>query len=498
MVMLIPDNKTDDDYKEWASKIGEPSELGVHLQVGISYSDRQGPPHVLVEGIVGVPRRPEDDLERNMLATKLADLVDTPEIAVFQLTGLLWWRVMRGGPFGVELIRSQTLRDLDENEISNKIVFSGPGPMSEPAFRYKSAESRDWEREYRANRYLRFDRRAGLNQRYQDLITNITILTETGEVDLTEENRWHRLFRHVVSEMFLRGEPPVPHNFHPAVAKAVLFPDKELCEKAAEAVAKSPNPGPILVKYGKADHMTALYRHGIVHMPPASCYDDPEHNQAIHDQELAFSQYGVVATPDGFLKAHEIIADPDVFRTPEHHFLPIFQAPKANEDEVVRAETLGPDAWTYCMSTTLMPRLFSDFSADACVVVDRVRFVERVCKALRSLARCAPARKTLFAHAEVEYVDPFGAYAETPRPPQMHLAYANAKATRAEAKMFAPFGSGAELMRPQAVHWIKGLRFAYQREYRFVSYPPQQADRLDGPIELSLGSLDEISKLIVL
>ena len=46
-MLLVPDNKTDDDYKQWNAKIGMPSELGVHLKVGISYSDRPGPPHRL-------------------------------------------------------------------------------------------------------------------------------------------------------------------------------------------------------------------------------------------------------------------------------------------------------------------------------------------------------------------------------------------------------------------------------------------------------------------
>ena len=433
-----------------------------------------------------------------MLATKLADLVETPEIALFQMTGLLWWRVIRGGPFGVELIKSQTLRDLDENEISTKISFSGPGPLSEPVFRFKPAESRDWEREYKANRYLRFESRAGLTQRYQDFITNITILTDTGEVSLTEENRWHRLFRHVVTEMFLRGEPPVSHNFHPAVAKAVLFPDKQLCERAANAIAAFRIPGPILVKYGKSDHMTALFRDGEVHMPPASFYNDPKHNQAIHDQELAFSQYGAIVNQGGFHQAHDILANPDVHRTPGHHFLPIFHTPDATKDEVVLAEMSGPDAWMYCMSTILAPRLFSDFNADACVILDRGSFVERLCDALRALARRSPARKTLFAHTDVEYIDPVGAYAQAPRSPRVHLAYADVKSTPADAEKFAPFGSGAELMRPPGIHFHKSLRFAYQREYRFVSYPPRRTESLNRPVELTLGSLGDIGDLIVI
>ena len=47
MLLLVPNNKTDDDYKQWGAKIGMPSELGVHLQVGISYSDPDQARHTL-------------------------------------------------------------------------------------------------------------------------------------------------------------------------------------------------------------------------------------------------------------------------------------------------------------------------------------------------------------------------------------------------------------------------------------------------------------------
>ena len=112
--------------------------------------------------------------------------------------------------------------------------------------------------------------------------------------------------QHVVQEMFLRGEPPVPQNFHPTVAKAILFPDKNLCEQAADAVGKVRISEPVLVKHGKADRMRALYERGDVYMPPATVYDDPEHNQAIHDQELSFSHCGVVTNQFGPLKAHDV------------------------------------------------------------------------------------------------------------------------------------------------------------------------------------------------
>ena len=214
MVLLVPDNKTEDDYSKWSGQIGKPSDLGVQLQIAISYSDRSGP-HVVATGTIGVPRPPEDDFERQLLAAKIADLVEAPDIAIFSFFGLLWWRVVEGGPFEVDLTEKRHVRQLDENEVSNRVSISGPGPMNEPVFRTEFPESDDWAREYADNRYLRFETRVSLNQRYQDLITNITVLTHTGQVTLTQEKLWHRLFKHVVIELFRCGEPPVPHNFHP-------------------------------------------------------------------------------------------------------------------------------------------------------------------------------------------------------------------------------------------------------------------------------------------
>lgn len=338
MIMLVPDNKTDDDYRQWSDQIGKPSELGVHLQVGISYSDRPGPPHVLVEGVVGVPRPPEDDFERSMVAQKLADLIETPDIAIFQFSGVIWWRVVQGGPFEVKLTKSETLRELEADEVSHRVNFSEPGPFNAAVFRAEFPESHDWEREYSNNRYLRFESRAGLNRRYQDLLTNITILNDAGKADLTTEKHWHRLFRHVVVEMFLRGEPPVPHNFDPDVERAVLFPDTELCEKAADAIGNIKISEPVLVKYGKAEHILAFFERGEVYMPPVSIYSDPEHNQAVRDDELSFSHYAVAAEAGGYLKSEDVCANWDALRKSQDNLISLFHAPHAERDEVTRIE----------------------------------------------------------------------------------------------------------------------------------------------------------------
>ena len=489
-MLLVPDNKTEEDYSHWSRQIGKPSELGVQLQVAISYSDRSGP-HVVATGTVGVPRPPEDDFERQLLATKIADLVEAPDIAIFSFFGLLWWRVVEGGPFEVDLTERRQVRQLDESEVSNRVSISGPGPMNEPVFRAEFPESDDWAREYADNRYLRFETRISLNQRYQELVTNITVLTHTGQVTLTQEKLWHRLFKHVVIEMFRRGEPPVSHNFHPSVAPAILFPDKELCTRAAAAVASVEMQGPILVKYGKVDHMRHLYERGELHVTPASAFADPGHNQAVRDHELSLVRYGVVASDAGFLKARDVNENPDVMREPDHRFVPLFHSRKAQHDEVTCFESYGPDAWMYCMSELLAPRLFSDFGADACVVVHRDAFEARVCDALRP-----PTGNKVFAHGPVHYIDPIGAYSQPRRPPQVHISFVPQSEDRAQRDQ--PFGPDGQLMRPPEVHFSKSFRYAYQSEYRFVSFPAQPTGRLTAPLTLSVGPLADIGRLIVL
>ena len=489
-MLLVPDNKTEDDYSHWSRQIGKPSELGVQLQVAVSFSDRSGP-HVIATGTVGVPRPPEDDFERQLLACKIADLIEAPAIAILSFTGLLWWRLVKGGPFQVELTEMRKVRELDESEVSNRLSMSGPGPMNEPVFRTEFPESDDWAHEYADNRYLRFETRIALNQRYQDLITNITVLTHTGQVTLTEEKLWHRLFKHVVNEMLLRGEPPVPHNFHPSVAPVILFPDKELCTRAAIAVARVPMQGTYLVKYGKADHMRRLYERGELHVAPASGFGDPHHNQAVRDRELSLLHYGVVANDAGFLKARDVGANADVMRARDHRFLPLFHSPKAQRDEVICLESSGPDAWMYCMSDLLAPRLFSDFGADACVVLDRDSFQARICDALRP-----PAGNKVFAHGDVHYIDPIGAYSQPHSSPQVHISYVPQEEGRAQR--YQPFGPDGELARPPDVHFRKMFRYAYQSEYRFVSFPAEPTDTLSAPLSFSLGPLADIGRLIVL
>ena len=132
-MLLIPDNKQPEDYSDWNRKMGQRSKLGVELNVLISYS-ADGKPDWQIIGIVGVPRFPEDDFERQLLATKLADKVKVPDFAVFKQMGLATWSERTGGPFTVDVIQSRAIREVSESDVSTTIEYSGPGPLSDPVF----------------------------------------------------------------------------------------------------------------------------------------------------------------------------------------------------------------------------------------------------------------------------------------------------------------------------------------------------------------------------
>ena len=90
------------------------------------------------------------------------------------------------------MIESRAVRIVTRDDVSTTIKRSGPGPMSEPVFRKRFGEEEAWGREYSRNRYLRFETRVDVNQRYQDLMKNITILTDTDKVDVTGEKHCNR------------------------------------------------------------------------------------------------------------------------------------------------------------------------------------------------------------------------------------------------------------------------------------------------------------------
>ena len=103
------------------------------------------------------------------------------------------------------MIESRAVRIVTRDDVSTPIQRSGPGPISEPVFRKRFGEEEAWGREYSRNRYLRFETRVDVNQRYQDLMKNITILTDTDKVDVTGEKHCNRPLEYGGSYLFKKS-----------------------------------------------------------------------------------------------------------------------------------------------------------------------------------------------------------------------------------------------------------------------------------------------------
>ena len=128
----------------------------------------------------------------------------------------------------------------------------------------------EWVREYGANPYSRHETREALHQRYQDIWVNPLVLKRSGRMGLTTDENWYRLEQHVLTEMLLRGEPPTPSNRHPRVPEARPFVDGDLCRKAAGVVSARGTDHKELVKYGRREHMEALFREGRLYLNSAT------------------------------------------------------------------------------------------------------------------------------------------------------------------------------------------------------------------------------------
>lgn len=305
-----------------------------------------------------------------------------------------------------------------------------------------------WRRQYREDRYLRALSQAELNARIRDLILNQILLREDGNfslIEVTEDTRHlPEVFTHALEEMKLR-HGPYPAGFSREVRPDLKPPPDyfgDLARKAVRAAATQPASGGALVKFGKRRHMEALFMRGELRVQPATFYSRPDLNRATQDDELRFS-LSVALSRDDIVR---LVANPR--SVPQH-------APEQRIDIEFHARG---NYWVYCVSTTVAPRLFLDFDADACVIIrDRAAFTKR----LREAAT-GGLREASFASGRATYVDPL-----RPR----------------DSRIFVPFA--------------KHFRYTYQSEYRFAWVPRAPVDGM-AHVDLELGSLRDIAELITL
>jgi hypothetical protein len=193
------------------------------------------------------------------------------------------------------------------------------------------------------------------------------------------------------------------------------------------------------------DHMRDLHEHGAIRLNAASYYSAHTLDPARRDDEMSLTcfvapqDYDLGLVHESILKIHPHRSWGEIeHRKPADHYL-------------------------YCFSVNYRLRLFADFHANACVLIhDQDEFKRRLIEAVR---KALPRWYVEIGMAQ--YVDPYFVLQILPN-------------------------TGAEIF------FFKHLRFLYQHEWRLVSLPPSNHDGPMRPLDIKLGSLRDISELIVL
>ncbi len=227
------------------------------------------------------------------------------------------------------------------------------------------------------------------------------------------------------------------------------MPKPDNLRVALKKLAQRNLPEQILVKFGRREHMSALFLEGKGRLSPASYYNDPSLGRARADNEARVTAYvhpidahryfGVEYTDNGGSRAVRLPV-PYLGSTPIE----------------ITATT---DFYVYCMASTWDARMFEDFDRTCVVIKDTSAFIDCIREAVHTKL---PGWQ--FVAAPVEYFDPFFI-----RPHQL------------------------------TAHVSKHFRYEYQKEFRLLWVPPseEEAEKWTWEhIEFQLGPLTRYSELI--
>jgi hypothetical protein len=305
-----------------------------------------------------------------------------------------------------------------------------------------------WESQYAQRRYARHLSQAELNQRVRDVFLNMLKLGFDAKISLgaitSESAVWLEKWAHMLCEMHLR-HGPFPSGFTRDILHREPFPNfaSELAGKAAQRMSSlGLTAGEVFVKFGKRIYMEQLYEKGALRIQAASYFAGRDHKGAVRDDELNL-EISLALSREDIVK---LVKNPQ-------------DVPLDAPDQIVTARFRSPtDFWLYCVTTSIEPRLFVDFDADACVIIrNKAAFTGRLAK--------AAATRLPGAHMHegpAAYVDPL-----LPK----------------DARVFVPFG--------------KHFRYSYQVEHRFCWLPHNSAQEV-AYADIELGALHGLAELIVL
>jgi len=298
-----------------------------------------------------------------------------------------------------------------------------------------------WRQRYAFRRYLRGASQEHVAQRFRDVMSNLTILTEKGQISPLpigpEGEYWFELFTHLLEEFGTRGG--VPSN----VVKEMTFPNATYPDipKAVTALSSIiiPPHNSYLVKFSKWKYAEELVNKGQFRLAPASYYSDPSLNHAIRDDELSVKAY---------YPKHEITLEVFDEKTGKSKGK---IRPLTDLERCVRSAT---DYYVWCAAKSIDLRLFDDFEADSCIIIKDIN-------SFNELIRTRVTEQLpgwCFSCNSVDYFDPYN----------------------------------VSLKRDIDPFFCKHFRYWYQKKYRFVWLPPELKSLSLEPITIELGPLNDL------
>lgn len=305
-----------------------------------------------------------------------------------------------------------------------------------------------WRTAYRLNRYLDYMNEDDLCERYWDIQNNLLTLTEDRKIGIIPMDEmadyWGSVHAHVLEECVLQ-KYEYPHPLDRCGDKWQL-PDYDWpgIEQAAAAYkTRRFVPGQFLIKYGQYKYLESAYEKGAIRVSPASRYSDPSLNRAIRDEELELSIY-----------YHPSRAKNEILDENADDLNPPVK-PVGNVVYTLNAPT---NYYVYCLAGEYSYRLFPDFEADCCLIINQPQiFVEGLVRAVSAALQNWRAFGT-----GVKYIDPLNT-------------------TKEELDIF----------------FCKHFKFAYQKEYRIIWVPPTSEMTLTY-IDVEMGSLKDCCELVSL
>jgi len=285
-----------------------------------------------------------------------------------------------------------------------------------------------WEFQYEIYRYLENLAEDALVKRYKSIVRNLARLVSR-ERDIIPINSF------LSSWYWYRKEHQTRLEFHLRSLSPPISPPREMPSNDhtnAPARSRSPNAGDVLFRFGESQHMVPFVQRGAIRIGAASKYlagtpGDPRTDDELQKHSFLPGRHTRITTQSG-------------------HQIPVIGD--------VRLTVSDANYYVLCMSSGYHPDLFSDFKADACVVIqDLHQFADRIENAAR-----AHLPGWNFHHNPVQYFDPL------------------------------------EMGRNEVFDTImsKDFSFAYQMEYRFIWFS-LEGIAASGYKCLHLGPLDDIA-----